>query len=71
MSDSVVNHIKTRLILLSGSQVLIYLVILCLLNHFRSGQGLCLVNMHREGLAKSADCEYSQQYTIDHVTHVC
>jgi len=38
-----------------------------LLNRFRTGQGPCLANMHKWGLASSPLCDCGEQQTMEHI----
>ena len=57
--------------LLSDSQILISLVVLALLNRFRTGQGPCRANLHKWGLAQSPSCDCGQRQTMNHIVDMC
>jgi len=41
-----------------------------LLNHFRTGQGSCLFNLHKCGLASSELCVRGQQQTMNNMVNI-
>ena len=42
-----------------------------LMNCFRAGQGPCLANLHKWGLAQSPSCDCGQRHTTNHIVNTC
>ena len=41
------------------------------MNHFRTGQGPCLANLPKWGLAQSHSCDCGQRQTMNHIVDSC
>ena len=42
-----------------------------LMNCFRTGQGPCRANLHKQGLTQSPSCDSGQRQTVNHIVDTC